>query len=301
MKNFKPAADVPRHIYMKGKEGQGIFYRTEDLLYFLTLFCCLARKYHVTVMGVCPMFNHIHYLARFPDTQTLVPFQSHLAKSFVKEYNGEYGRTGTLFQHPYGQAPKQTTKKVRSCLAYVNNNPVAGKLCVKAQDYRWNLMGYCDRCYPFSKGIKRETASPSVRRALSLVDYAHSHNKPLNYALQRQILATLNQEGRNSMTDYILSQYNCLAYSEWEHLFQTVERAFLAIESNTGSEYDLPEDWEDYSRYREMLRIAQPFLMGGKGIDALSTKEKSELALKIGCSVNAPQRQIEKFLHQPGG
>ena len=55
---------------------------------------------------------------------------------FVREYNSFSGRTGKLFKKNYGSAPKSDSKKIRSCINYIGNNPVEKSLCERAQDYR---------------------------------------------------------------------------------------------------------------------------------------------------------------------
>lgn len=57
-------AGVPIHFYSKAIDGQGIFYRTEDKLVFLTSLSCIVRKYDLDVISFCLMFNHFHLLVK---------------------------------------------------------------------------------------------------------------------------------------------------------------------------------------------------------------------------------------------
>lgn len=57
-------AGVPIHFYSKSIDGQGIFYRTEDKLVFLTSLSCIVRKYDLDVISFCLMFNHFHLLVK---------------------------------------------------------------------------------------------------------------------------------------------------------------------------------------------------------------------------------------------
>lgn len=57
-------AGVPIHFYSKSIDGQGIFYRTEDKLVFLTSLSCIVRKYDLDVIAFCLMFNHFHLLVK---------------------------------------------------------------------------------------------------------------------------------------------------------------------------------------------------------------------------------------------
>lgn len=288
----------PVHIYMKGKDGQGLFYSTADCLFFTTLFSVLVRKARIQTLAFCIMFNHVHALLRFPDTESQKAFVTRLVQSFVREYNEEYRRTGPMFLHSYGRARKKTAKQVRSCIAYIGNNPVAGRLCHRAAEYRWNLSAYSRERHPYSASVNLAESRHPVRRAIRFAHVLFRTGRPLTYNAQRQIFHALTGEERKSVLDRILSLYNMLDYASWEHLFGSRDRAFLAMESNTGTEYDLPEDWEDYSKYRDMLRIARAdVLKDGRYVEDLSPSETSYLARSIKLRLNASDRQVEKFLH----
>lgn len=298
MKNKGDGWDVPKHIYMKGKDGQGIFYRTADCVFFITLLSTLVRKMPVQVLGFCLMFNHIHILARFRDGGGQVQFLSALIRSFAIAYNEEYKRTGPLFLHSYGQAPKQTAKKVRSCIAYINNNPVVGKQVAHAADYRWNLCAYRCSNHPYSRAIRLNSTRYPVRKAVAYIDYLYSTGQAVTYGAMRQMISGTTSDERRSLIDRILFQYNCLDYSSWDRLFGSYENALKAMEVNTGTEYDLMEDWEDYSVYRDMLQIARSsVLTHRRGIDSLTGEEIAYLVFRFQRELHAKEKQIRKFLH----
>ena len=50
------------HIYQRTVKRFNIFYDLEDYLVYFTIFAIAARQYHVTVSGLCLMFDHIHML-----------------------------------------------------------------------------------------------------------------------------------------------------------------------------------------------------------------------------------------------
>ena len=108
-----------RHAYIKGLRGNGIFYRSEDFIVLITIVSVLVKKGGVKVMAFCPMFNHIHFLIKNISLNDLRRFIQRLAIIFVKEYNNEYGRKGTVFQKPFGCSLKRTIKIIMGCVAYV--------------------------------------------------------------------------------------------------------------------------------------------------------------------------------------
>ena len=50
------------HIYQNTPEGSLLFYTVADFLVYFTVFCVSARKHGITVLGTCPMFDHLHDL-----------------------------------------------------------------------------------------------------------------------------------------------------------------------------------------------------------------------------------------------
>lgn len=292
-----------RHIFVKGAEGQGVFYRLEDFLVYYSITSIVAKEMGLTVLAFCPMFNHIHFLLESASLTSCRQFIQKIAIIFVKEYNDEYGRKGSLFQKPFGSSRKSGVKIILGCIAYIFNNPVAGKLCKRAMDYRWNLAAYYNNNHPFSKRIWRKECRAPMRRALSIVDSSYSCGRYLTYGRLREILKDLNPEELHQITDYIISKYNFLSYSSLEALYGSYGNMRLAIDANAGSEYEIDDEYGDHSCYRKMLLIVQE--LGYKGRDLnfelLSQEERTRLANLISKRINAPMKSINKFLHRKNG
>ncbi|MBQ2151196.1 MAG: transposase, partial [Bacteroidales bacterium] len=185
-----------RHAYIKGLRGNGIFYRSEDFIVLITIVSVLVKKGGVKVMAFCPMFNHIHFLIKNISLYDLRRFIQRLAIIFVKEYNNEYGRKGTVFQKPFGCSLKRTIKIIMGCVAYVFNNPVAAKLSRAAREYRWSLYAYHNNKNPYSEPLKKETCRNKMRVALKKVDYFHAKGQYLSYAALRDIFEYLDEKER---------------------------------------------------------------------------------------------------------
>ena len=90
------------HVYIRGKAGWVIFYSIEDCIIFYTLYMTLARKYGITVFALCIMPNHIHAAESAPDESSFIEFHILLESLFAREYNCRHGRTGRLFDKPFG-------------------------------------------------------------------------------------------------------------------------------------------------------------------------------------------------------
>ena len=290
-----------RHIFMKGLNGCGIFYRSEDLIVLITIVSTLVRKMRLTVLAFCPMFNHIHITFKNIGNLTLKSFIQRLAVTFVREYNEEYGRKGPLFNKQFGSSIKKTVKIIMGNIAYVFNNPVAGKLCRSAKEYRWNLLAYRNCPNPFSQPLRKRTCRTVVRRAMDKVEYFHSKCKHISYPVLNGIFADLTKEEKQQVTDYILYKYNFLSYESLENLFGSFEKMCLAVDSNAGSEFDIEEEYGDHSCYRAMLSIVRDLGFTGKKLnfELLTKNESDKLYNIILKSTHVSPTCINKFLHRP--
>ena len=288
-----------RHAYIKGRRGNGIFYRSEDFIVLITIVSVLVKKAGMKVMAFCPMFNHIHFLIKKISLNDLRRFIQRLAIIFVKEYNNEYGRKGTVFQKPFGCSLKRTIKIIMGCVAYVFNNPVAAKLSRAAREYRWSLYAYHNNKNPYSEPLKKETCRNKMRVALKKVDYFHAKGQYLSYATLRDIFEYLNQKEHLQMIDYILSKYYFLSKESLEELYGSFSRMLIAVDSNAGAEFELEDDYGDHSVYRKMLGTVMKYGYTDQKLnfESLPRKEVGRLYKLLSERTRAPRDSINRFLH----
>lgn len=250
------------------------------------------------------MPNHVHSLQEALTREVFVTFNYETAKEFAKGYNVWHSRDGALFDSPFGSAPKKVGKQIRSCFSYINNNAPVGRLSDHILDYRWNLMAYRnDRC-PYSSKILRDKASAGLRRSLALVDHNYKTGRPIGYSIQNTIFGGLKPVEKKQLLDYILSRYNFLDFSGFDKYFGSFDKAILAMEANGGSEYDIQEDWDDYSVYSELSVLVKKagFCLEHINFDSMPSDDKIMLANEMLAHSRASRRQIEKYLHiAPGG
>ena len=246
-------AGCPHHLYLKALEGNVLFYKTEDYLFFLTLLYVLAKRYGIRVEAVCIMFNHSHIFISPVPQDVFEAFLRDLQAIFAKRYNEEYHHQGPLMM-PGGYAPKGSHKSTISCLIYILNNPVAGRLVHNAADYKWNMLAYQMSEHPFSERLVKRESRSRMRRALQLVDVCFNQGKYLSYSIQKQIFRGLTPLEKKQTVDYIVNKYYPLAKDVINKRFGNYETATIALNASTGSEHDMYEPWEDYSVYAKMLR-----------------------------------------------
>ena len=294
----------PHHVYLRGLNGNIIFYTTLDCVYYVTLYSVLSRRYGIRTYSFSLMPNHIHSFQEALTREVFVTFNYETAKEFAKGYNAWHGRDGALFDSPFGSAPKKVGKQIRSCFSYINNNAPVGRLSDHILDYKWNLMAYGKDQWPYSSKMLRDKASAGLRRSLGLVDHNFKKGRPMGYEIQSTIFEGLEPVEKKQLLDYILSRYNFLDYSGLDKYFGSFDKAMLAMEANGGSEYDIQEDWDDYSVYSELSVIVRKagFCLEHINFDSMLPDDKIMLANEMLTHSRASRRQIEKYLHiAPGG
>ena len=287
------------HVYTKGRNGWGIFYRLEDCLVYFTIFSVLARQMRICVLAFSVMFNHTHAQLKDVLARKLSRFQIRLSTKFAKEYNTEYGRTCPIFNSPYGRSTKRGVKNIISNNAYVFNNPVAGQMCKTASESRWTMLAYYKNPNPFSHRLVKRNSRHIMRDALKVVDICFSEGRHLGYATLRRIYKGLDAEESRQMTDYIINKYKFLDYNELSSIFGSFEKAVEAIGTIAGNEYELEDEFGDHSKYQKMLALSRKLGFEGPNYENLSPAQIRKISSVFYSKINPTVDQIRKFLHLP--
>lgn len=289
------------HTYQRSFSGFNIFYEVEDYLVYYTIFSVMSRRYGMVVYGLCLMIDHIHTLTSTSSCKTFSKFMSNVAIQFVKEYNRYHNRVGPLFSECFGSAPKAGLKLLRTAIAYLFNNPVERLLCKRAQEYRWNFLAYAASDNPFSDPLVLKKASRRLRRALKEVDGTVERNEYMTYVQLKRMFVGIDAREKNQLIDYIIVRYNIIRYDDLTtKCYDGYENMLMAINSNAGSEYDIPECKFGYSdvEYRELYKYVHKkgFKDAGEVI-SLPVESKFTLMLEMLAETAASKIQICKYLH----
>lgn len=294
-----------QHIYKRSSDNGVLFYRPIDHLVFYTIQSVCSRKHRVLVLATSHMYTHVHEALRVFDAAQLAAYERDTNSFFAREYNREVGRTGPVFDSPYGRAPKTNEKAIRSCLAYVFNNPVEKKLCRTAVADRWTFLAYYDGNYPFSRKPQISHARMCLREAFRVVSHECSAGRYLCYALLHRLFAPLEPFEKEQLVDYIIQQYFFFTREECYRYFGSYRELVEAVNISTGSEFDVGEVFEPLSDipYREMADLVTKHKMMGPGLPFLHLPDDRlrKLARYLTGQTGATDRQIARFLHRIGG
>ncbi len=143
------------HIYNRGNNGVNLFHETRNYAYFLKLYtkhiAPIAETY-----AYCLLRNHFHLLVRIreKDNQNLTGLQdlsglsstilnpsqqfSNFFNAYTKSINSAYGRTGNLFQRPFGRIQVMTDDYFAQLIHYIHFNPQKHGLVPNFREYLYS-------------------------------------------------------------------------------------------------------------------------------------------------------------------
>jgi len=293
-----------QHLYQNTCRGVLLFYNDMDRLVYYTAFSVTARKYHVQVLAFALMYDHTHSSVRLQDPGRMGDFVRDYTSVYALEFNRDSGRHGPLFRCAYGNSSKLGAKRIRTNVNYIGNNSVEKKLFERAEQDRWNLLAYMGSSHPFSERIDRHRISRRLLRSLKRVDAFNKTGSYLNYRILRSLFDGLDKQETEQLTDYIINLYMPIDKQELFLLYEDYQTMLTAINSNTGSEYDLKEDFDNdaHTVYRNLLRICRHshYAENPKAMLALPMSEKRRIAELLQHRTGATYRQLCKFLDMGG-
>lgn len=291
------------HLYQRTVDGLLLFYYARDYIVFYTIISVAAGKYGIRVLGLCQMPDHVHLLIGACDRKRAERFVQFYSSRYTAYFHSQYGTLGVLFDHPFGMAEKVGAKKIRTAIAYLYNNPVEKKLCPYAADYRWNYLAYAASRNPFSAPTNLATCRRVFRRAVAELEYCFRHSKPLNGVILAGMTRDMNEEEKKQLIDRIVLRYQFIDYKTLVSYYESYPMMLLSFRSNTGSEYDIKEDFSPGSDkiYYSLLSAAEK-MFGKDSFRKVLSLPEDKRRLNANALVyltGASFRQVYKFLHLP--
>jgi putative transposase len=134
--------DYPHHIIQRGNNRQAIFLSDADYKAYLGLLLEASRQHNVAIHSYVLMTNHVHLLATPQDDVGLSLMVQQVGRTYVRLFNKQYARSGTLFEGRYKSTLIQTERYLLACMAYIDLNPVRANMVAQPQDYVWSSYGH---------------------------------------------------------------------------------------------------------------------------------------------------------------
>lgn len=123
------------HIYSRGNNRENLFFENRNYPYFLELYARHVGPV-VDTYAYCLLRNHFHLLVRIREAEEQRPQsleRQHVLNpsnqfgtwlnAYSKAINKAYGRTGSLFQNPFGRVLVASDAHLIHLVGYVHQNP----------------------------------------------------------------------------------------------------------------------------------------------------------------------------------
>jgi len=142
------------HVYARGQDGGEVFFEERTYAHFVRLYAKCVELVADTY-AYCLLPDHLHLLVRIRTAaETPAIYENprapkdlrpgHLINilldAYTKAINKAYGRTGDLFQRPFGQVEVRSDVHLVHLIAYIHQNPAKHGL---VEDFRtWPHSSY---------------------------------------------------------------------------------------------------------------------------------------------------------------
>ena len=114
------------HLYNRGNNREPLFIEARNYEYFLKLYAHHIEPVADT-FAYCLLGNHFHLLIRIAAVPTAhgTPSKafSNLFNAYARSFNRAYGRTGALFQRPFGRVEVTSEAYRKHLVTYIHTNP----------------------------------------------------------------------------------------------------------------------------------------------------------------------------------
>ena len=140
----------PLHIIHRGNNRQDIFKSEDDLIrikedikHSLSKAGCYLHAYVI-------MTNHLHLLITPEDKEQLAKFMQSMANRYVRYYNANHQRTGTIWEGRFKSCLVDSEHYLFTLYKYIEMNPIKANMVKDIADYRWssyrhNALGETDK------------------------------------------------------------------------------------------------------------------------------------------------------------
>jgi REP element-mobilizing transposase RayT len=177
------------HVMLRGVNKQTIFEQAGDYRKFIGLLWQSVAPTdelgkplppRCDIYAYCLMPNHVHLIVQ-EKHECLSEIVRRIATAYALYFNKKNERCGHLFQDRFRSEPVNDEAYFVTLLRYVHQNPIAGGLCQRVEDYTWSSWG---EFIGQSNGDTRLCAVSKVLQRIPLDELRELVNEPLPKAAQ---------------------------------------------------------------------------------------------------------------------
>ena len=129
---------VPVHIIQRGNNRQICFNQNGDYAAYLWWLREYSERFHVDIHAWSLMKNHIHLLCTTHMEGGLSRMIQAIGRKYVRYFNHQNLRTGTLWEGRYRSCLVQPEKYLLKVYRYIELNSVRNKYVSNPSDFNWS-------------------------------------------------------------------------------------------------------------------------------------------------------------------
>ena len=126
------------HIIQRGNNRQPVFFSREDYRVYLEKLQQAAATHGCAVHAYVLMTNHVHLLVTPEQTMSPSRVMQAVGRGYVRYVNGQYRRTGTLWEGRFKSALINSERYLLTCSRYIELNPVRASMVNHPGEYPWS-------------------------------------------------------------------------------------------------------------------------------------------------------------------
>lgn len=229
------------HVMLRGINRQDIFLDREDYWKFIkTLHGQVNPKDELgrplpprcSIYAYCLMPNHIHLLIR-NKTDALGTIIKSVGITYAAYFNKKYERVGHLFQDRYKSEPVNDMNYFLTLIRYIHQNPVAGGLTRRVEDYPWSSWMEFETPEKCQMPV---CATATVMKRISLNELKNLVDEPL----AKSILVLdfdrddCNPSTKDDLINFLSDHFNIRDLQELTNLTEARREAILHAAHNYG-------------------------------------------------------------------
>ncbi len=129
---------IPVHLIQRGNNRQACFVSIEDHVAYASWLKEYSKKYGVDIHAWVMMTNHVHLLCTPQRENSISQMMQALGRQYVRYFNYEYKRSGTLWEGRYKSCLVQADQYLLELYRYIELNPVRADMVADPGEYRWS-------------------------------------------------------------------------------------------------------------------------------------------------------------------
>jgi REP-associated tyrosine transposase len=137
------------HIFHRGNNRQDVFKSEQDHQRFIDDLMTSRNQSGCLIHAYVLMPNHYHLLLTPPTGKALSDFMQTIGRRYVRYFNQEYQRSGTLWEGRYKSSLIDSDAHLLQCYRYIEENPVRSNVVTAPKQHQWssyhhNALGLTD-------------------------------------------------------------------------------------------------------------------------------------------------------------